>query len=879
MSAHILDRQDVVIACHNSPTSVTLSGDEGAIDQIRDILTQEGIFVRKLKTSGKAYHSHLIKESGQFYHDIVANSLPEMGSAMLRTPKTPMYSTVTGKSLGEIDAGISYWRSNLENPVLFHEAMQALIREQRPDVTIEIGPHSALSGPIRQIAGMKDDSRHDSIYLPTLIRGSNGADDMLNLAGSLYLVDTPIDLSRVRSAQGGQAYPEGLRSARGMFRAVDSNQRLILDADIAFSSLESSFGVPAIEMPNQPYTRLVWKPDLDWLASSDIQSVFPTGSRNPIWREVLDRMDEISALCILDSIERFPTIVDAADQPPHLQKFCRWLQSKESEVRQRPDTLVCPSQRRQRINAISELLAADAPEAVMIAKLNDRIVDILDSTVGSLDVMVEDGLLSRVYEHGFGHKAAYPQLIKAVDLLAHKEPRLRILEIGAGTGGATVPMMEALDGKSFQPRYLTYTFTDVSSAFLGAAKEKFAACRNIDYQVLNAELDVLQQGFEEATYDLILASNVIHATEDITSTLRNCGTLLRPGGKLIVVETTQDRLVSGYMLGTLPGYWLGEKDGRSQSPFIPSAAWDERLRAAGFSGADICLDDYDAPWTSTNVIVSTCLNVDNIPEAIDNEGGDWDTTSVDTPEKIWLVHHNTPHEFVTKLEGAARSQRIPTERVHLLELHERISKGARVLMLAELEAPLLSHMSSDEMAALKYLVLNASCAIWLTSCGLLTGDRPECSLIFGLAKSIITEQPSFRISTVDIDEKDLARSARFIMDHELRLRKDVTMKLDTELIEKDGLVYVSRLIADYAANDHLTDQTSIQPKESRLHEGLSLDFLNVGQTDSFYFSKSPVDCTSPPLSHVSVRNHAFSLTKTASLELKLVLHVRHLLTH
>jgi hypothetical protein len=89
--------------------------------------------------------------------------------------------------------------------------------------------------------------------------------------------------------------------------------------------------------------------------------------------------------------------------------------------------------------------------------------------------------------------------------------------------------------------------------------------------------------------------------------------LLKPGGKLILIETTQIRLVTGLLVGQLPGYWLGVEDGRPDGPFISEDEWNNRLAAAGFTGSDHVLHDYQMPYNSTSVIVSR--NPDESPFA------------------------------------------------------------------------------------------------------------------------------------------------------------------------------------------------------------------------------------------------------------------------
>ena len=83
-----------------------------------------------------------------------------------------------------------------------------------------------------------------------------------------------------------------------------------------------------------------------------------------------------------------------------------------------------------------------------------------------------------------------------------------MLEIGAGTGGTTTNMLLGLRSEFGERLYSKYSYTDISSGFFVAAKERFKDYQNIEFSVLDISKDPLEQGFEEGSYDLILAANV-----------------------------------------------------------------------------------------------------------------------------------------------------------------------------------------------------------------------------------------------------------------------------------------------------------------------------------------------------------------------------------
>jgi acyl transferase domain-containing protein len=184
-------RDQVVVGCHNSPSSVTLSGDRAAIEKLKEAADSKEVFARVLKTGGRAYHSHHMTEAASKYLECLQNE-SITGEAVLA--KIPMFSTVQAKPIEETPD--SYWVSNLNSPVLFNQGVQCMLKEM-PEINllIEVGPHAALNGPLRQIC--RDIGKPSMNYLPTLKRGANDSDQILQLVGNLWVQDAKFDIETV----------------------------------------------------------------------------------------------------------------------------------------------------------------------------------------------------------------------------------------------------------------------------------------------------------------------------------------------------------------------------------------------------------------------------------------------------------------------------------------------------------------------------------------------------------------------------------------------------------------------------------------------------------------------------------------------------------
>ena len=189
---------NVVVACVNSPSSVTLSGDASAIDGMQTKLQEKGVFARKLKVE-TAYHSpHMNMVSVQY--------LESLSELQVRTncEYRKMYSAVTGCFVEPSELGPMNWVRNLVSPVLFYDALYDMLRpledghratENAVDILLEIGPHSTLRGAVTQT--MKEHKITGITYESVLKRDFNAVETALNAVGFLAAQSVQIDISQV----------------------------------------------------------------------------------------------------------------------------------------------------------------------------------------------------------------------------------------------------------------------------------------------------------------------------------------------------------------------------------------------------------------------------------------------------------------------------------------------------------------------------------------------------------------------------------------------------------------------------------------------------------------------------------------------------------
>ncbi|KAK0112802.1 hypothetical protein ONS95_014533 [Cadophora gregata] len=193
----------VVVACENSPASTTISGDA---DQLRVALAniqaaQPDTFARALKVE-MAYHSHHMVALSEAYESRLGDeftSFTQGRETLDGELQIPLFSSLHAKKITDArEFGPQYWIDNLTHPVLFNSAVQGILQEVSNPLFLEIGPHSTLQGPLREICTSLN-KKFD--YIPTMLRGKNCTESFLSAVGQLYQQDINVDFAAL--------YPSG----------------------------------------------------------------------------------------------------------------------------------------------------------------------------------------------------------------------------------------------------------------------------------------------------------------------------------------------------------------------------------------------------------------------------------------------------------------------------------------------------------------------------------------------------------------------------------------------------------------------------------------------------------------------------------------------
>ncbi len=237
------------------------------------------------------------------------------------------------------------------------------------------------------------------------------------------------------------------------------------------------------------------------------------------------------------------------------------------------------------LDQLANELPQFASEVELQRQAGPNLAGILSGEIDPLEVLFPGGssvMMETFYREGADFPVINPligvALKKAIEGLPARRA-IRVLEVGAGTGSLTKEILPL-----FPADRTEYVFTDNGPLFLQSAKDKFSeAYPFVEYTLFDCERDPVDQGIAPHGFDIVLASNVVHATADLRQTLSMLSRCLAPDGLLMFLEVTWRRAPLDNVFGLLPGWWrFSDTDLRQHSALLTRARWEDLLGECGY---------------------------------------------------------------------------------------------------------------------------------------------------------------------------------------------------------------------------------------------------------------------------------------------------------
>jgi acyl transferase domain-containing protein/NADPH:quinone reductase-like Zn-dependent oxidoreductase/ubiquinone/menaquinone biosynthesis C-methylase UbiE len=477
-------------------------------------------------------------------------------------------------------------------------------------------------------------------------------------------------------------------------------------------------------------------------------------------------------------------------------------------------------------------------EGELVCRVGGNLASILTGQVEPLALMMENGLLANVYAQDTSTGRNHAQLVAYVKYLVFKNPNMRVLELGAGTGSATIPLIRALGQENEGELPLEgYDFTDISNGFFERAQNVLHEWdKYIHYRLLDVRKDFVKQGFTPESYDLVIASNVLHVAPDINVVISRVKRLLKPGGRLAVIETTTTFPFYSTCFGVLDGWWAGVDNGRTNAPTQSIEQWNNCFLHNGFNGAEIVAKDYENSTHRGALMITESIGLH------DDENGKT------MPIKILVESDRTvsDSDWLTKFRAVLVEENIPVS----IESLESGTVDPETLYIVVDDSP-HSFLTTDNSAIfdqLKSLLVRGTRILWISAqikLELISDTtRAEKGMVAGFARVARAENELLKLVTVDIQsgtDIDFDATAtslkKLVVDGFYRLPETRSQELEYTL--RDGEIFIPRVVPHTSFNQHLPgsvfqSKAKLQPFKQP-GQALKLEVEKYGFLDSLKF--------------------------------------------
>lgn len=516
---------DIALAAINGTENIVFSGDKVAITALNEILTKNGLKTKCLAVS-HAFHSHMMEAMIPTFKQIAQ-------TIHYQTPQIPIISNVTGQIITDFNA--DYWCDHIRQPVQFALSISTL-QKHAVDTFIEMGAKPILLGMARQ-----NSTENIGRWLPSLRAGQGDWQVILESVSQLYNAGYPINW-------------------QGFYKNC-TYKRVILPT---YPFQRETYWIPTVQKQQEWYYQIQWQTSplpLDKQFFEILQQeskVFIERNDIATYRTFLKQLDDLSV----------EYTAKALSQPLNiLPKYTRLVNRLRTFLTEKGN--------------ISEttVIMGDSVELTLLNRCGTALTEALTGQCDPLELIFPQGDLTMATHFYQTTPVARTMNALTAEIVAKaaQHRSVRILEIGAGTGGTIAHILPKLS-----PSQVEYVFTDVSSHFLNQAQNSFKEYPFVQYKLL----DIEQTPSMDGQFDIIICAHVLHATRNVRQSLIHLQKCLQPNGLLILLELdgAHPSRMLDLIFGLTPSWWRFEDTAlRPDYPLLTTTQWQSLLSALGFT--------------------------------------------------------------------------------------------------------------------------------------------------------------------------------------------------------------------------------------------------------------------------------------------------------